>query len=236
MMSEVLLEILRSGGGGVGSWFLEGGLRKGGFGRAPRTPLVTQLQSMLAWCGNAPPMQRNWTWHWMKPAKWSQDVWSRQIPTVCPYSPESPHQTSGERWQVVRNGHGKLRTNGIHSMDISEWLSPSTRLRNLPAWSYGENDSSPWTPDCILINNCADEHLPTGADNPWTTNGPRSGSSRCWCGKCKVKSSEMRRTSTFFQSMLTAMISRKLSQICIQTSSLKRERSWPSGYGVWLGI
>ena len=31
-------------------------------------------------------------------------------------------------------------------------LSPSTRLRKLPAWSYGENDSSPWTPECILTS------------------------------------------------------------------------------------
>ena len=120
---------------------------------------------MLARCGNAPPMQRNWTRHWMKPVEWSQDVWSRQISTVCPYSPESPHHTSGELWQVVRNGHGKLRTKGTHSMDISEWcqasnrgralwhaLSQSTRLRKLPAWSYGENDSSPWTPECILTS------------------------------------------------------------------------------------
>ena len=34
-MSEILLERLRSGGG---SWFLEGGSRKGGFVRTPRTP------------------------------------------------------------------------------------------------------------------------------------------------------------------------------------------------------
>ena len=27
---------------------------------------------------------------------------------------------SGERWQVVRNGHGKLWMKGTHSMDISE--------------------------------------------------------------------------------------------------------------------
>ena len=55
-------------------------------------------------------MQRNWMRHWMKPVEWSQAVWSRQIPTVCPYPPESAHHTSGERWKVVRNGHGKLRT------------------------------------------------------------------------------------------------------------------------------
>ena len=120
---------------------------------------------MLALCGNAPPMQRNWTRHWMKPAEWSQDVWSRQIPTVCPYSPESPRQTSGERWQVVQNGHGKLRMKGTHSIDISEWwhawnhgkasskaLSPSTRRRKLPAWSYGERDSRPWMPVCTLTS------------------------------------------------------------------------------------
>ena len=117
----------------------------------------------LARCGNAPPMQRNWMRHWMKPVEWSQAVWSRQIPTACPYSPESPHQTSGERWQVVRNGHSKLWTKGTHSMDISEWchawnhgkasskaLSPLTWQRKLPAWSYGQKDSSPWTPVCTI--------------------------------------------------------------------------------------
>ena len=58
-----------------------------------------------------------------------------------------------------------LWTKGTHSMDISEWchasnrvralwhaLSSSTRLRKLPDWSYGENDSSPWTPECILTS------------------------------------------------------------------------------------
>ena len=125
-------------------------------------------------------MQRNWTRHWMKPVEWSQDVWSRQIPTVCPYSPESPHQTSGERWQVVRNGHGKLRTKGTHSMDISEWchasncgralwhaLSQSTRLRKLPVWSYGARleplDAR------VHLDISADEHLPAGAEKPWKT-------------------------------------------------------------------
>ena len=67
-----------------------------------------------------------------------------------------------------------------HSMDISEWchawnrtrassnaLNPLTQQRKLLAWSYGENDSSPWTPVCTFIS--ADEHLPAGADNPWTT-------------------------------------------------------------------
>ena len=69
------------------------------------------------------------------------------------------------RWQVVRNGHGKLWVKGTHSMDISElchpWnrgralshsLSPSTRRRKMLAWSYGENDSSPWTPVCTLTS------------------------------------------------------------------------------------
>ena len=71
----------------------------------------------------------------------------------------------GEPWQVVRNGHGLLRTKGTHSMDISEWchasnrvralwhaLSPSTRLRKRLTWSYGENDSGPWTPVCTLTS------------------------------------------------------------------------------------
>ena len=120
---------------------------------------------MLARCGNAPPMQRNWTRHWTKLVEWPQAVWSQQTPTVCPYSPESRHQTLWERWQVVRSGHGKLRTKATHSMDISEWchawncgrvllnaLSPSTRRRKLLAWSCGENDSSPWTVVCTLTS------------------------------------------------------------------------------------
>ena len=43
---------------------------------------------------------------------------------------------------------------GIAPSDIrrasSKALSPSTRRRKLPAWSYGEKDSSPWTPVCTL--------------------------------------------------------------------------------------
>ena len=49
------------------------------------------------------------TWPWMKPVECSQAVWSQPTPTVCPYSAESHRQTSGERWQVVWNGNGKLR-------------------------------------------------------------------------------------------------------------------------------
>ena len=64
------------------------------------------------------PMQINWTRHWMKLAEWSRAVWRKRIPTVCPYSPESPHLTPGERWQVVRNGHGKSQIRGTHSTDI----------------------------------------------------------------------------------------------------------------------
>ena len=30
-----------------------------------------------------------------------------------------PNETSGERWKVVRNGHGKVRMKGTQSMDIS---------------------------------------------------------------------------------------------------------------------
>ena len=61
---------------------------------------------------------------------------------VVPYSPESPHQTSGDRWQVVRNGHGKLRTKGTvlygtYSMDISELCR---------AWNRGRVSSNARTP------------------------------------------------------------------------------------------
>ena len=84
-------------------------------------------------CGSAPPTQRNWMRHWMKPAEWSQAVWCRQIPTVCLYSPESLNDTSGERWQVVRNGHSKLRTKDTHSKDIWEWCH---------AWNRGRASSN----------------------------------------------------------------------------------------------
>ena len=41
-------------------------------------------------------------------------------------------------------------------------LSPSTRRRKPLAWSYGENAS-------VHLNISPDEHLPAGAENPWTT-------------------------------------------------------------------
>ena len=71
------------------------------------------------------------------------------------------------RWRVVRNGYGKLRTKSksAQSKDISEWshpwdrggslsnaMSPSTRRRRPLAWSYGEIDSSPWTPVCTFTS------------------------------------------------------------------------------------
>ena len=120
---------------------------------------------MLARCGNAPPMQRNWTRHWMKPVEWSQDVWSRQIPTVCPYSPESPpsdirravasrtertRQATDERHPL--NGHLGVVPRLKSRKSFMTCTIQSTRLRKLPAWSYGENDSSPWTPECILTS------------------------------------------------------------------------------------
>ena len=42
-----------------------------------------------------------------------------------------------------------------------------TELINTTA-SYEENDSIPWTPVNTLSSG-ADEHLPAGAENPWTT-------------------------------------------------------------------
>ena len=121
--------------------------------------LSCRVQSTPARCGKAPPKQIIWTRHWTKL------VWSQQTPTVCPYSPESRHQTLGAGWQVVLSGHVKLRTKDTHSMDISEWchawnhgralsnaLSPSRRRRKLLAWSCGVNDSSPWTPVCTLTS------------------------------------------------------------------------------------
>ena len=42
---------------------------------------------------------------------------TNSLPVLAGIAP----QTSGERWQVVRNGLDKLRTKGTHSMDISEW-------------------------------------------------------------------------------------------------------------------
>ena len=35
---------------------------------------------------------------------------------------------------------------------LSHSLSPPTRWRKLLAWRYGENESSPWTPVCILTS------------------------------------------------------------------------------------
>ena len=46
-MPDMELDSLRGGGGG--SYVLEGGSRKGGFGRSPRTPLVTGLV-ILVYC------------------------------------------------------------------------------------------------------------------------------------------------------------------------------------------
>ena len=39
-----------------------------------------------------------------------------------------------------------------HGKASSKALSPSTRRRKLPAWSYGERDSRPWMPVCTLTS------------------------------------------------------------------------------------
>ena len=44
----------------------------------------------------------------------------------------------------------------------------STRQRKRLAWSHGENDSEPLDAS-VHLNISADEHLPAGAENPWTT-------------------------------------------------------------------
>ena len=52
------------------------------------------------------------------------------------------HYTTGT------NSHLQYVSNKQTRQDI-----PKTRVpRKQPAWSYGENDSSPWTPECILTS------------------------------------------------------------------------------------
>ena len=58
---------------------------------------------------------------------------------------ERTRQATDERHPL--NGH--LGDASNRGKALWHALSPSTRLRKLPAWSYGENDSSPWTPECI---------------------------------------------------------------------------------------
>ena len=121
---------------------------------------------MLARCRSAPPMQRNWTRHWMKPVEWSQAVWSQQTQTSVHTSRNRSirirralasrtgrtRQTTDERYPL--NGHLGVvpRLKSRKSFIKINALSQPKRRRNLLAWSYGENDSSHWTPVCTLTS------------------------------------------------------------------------------------
>ena len=65
---------------------------------------------------------------------------------------ERTRQTMDERHPL--NGHLGVvpRLKSRNGRVSSNAQSPSTRQRQLFAWSYGENDSSPWTPVCTLTS------------------------------------------------------------------------------------
>ena len=84
--------------------------------------------------------------------------------------------TSRERWQVVRNGHGKQRTKGTHSMDISEWCRVRLKLRkSFIKCTEPINTTAKaahmalWRERATGRQFSSDEHLPAGAKNLWTT-------------------------------------------------------------------
>ena len=62
---------------------------------------------------------------------------------------ERAQQTTDQRHPL--NGHRRCHT-WNHTRASSNALSPSTRRRKPLAWSYGENDSSPWMPVCTLTS------------------------------------------------------------------------------------
>ena len=100
---------------------------------------------------------------------------------VYPYSPESRHHTLGERLQVVRSTHGKLRTKDTHSMDIFEWCHAGNRGRVFIKCAEPINTTMKaarmelWRgrleppKASVHLNISGDEHLPAGEENLWTT-------------------------------------------------------------------
>ena len=95
--------------------------------------------------------------------------------------PESPHQMSGEPWQVARNGHDQLRT----KRHPTQWTYRSGATPEIPEklnqmhWAhYHDGETCPLgamerttrpLDATVHLNISADEHLPAGAENPWTT-------------------------------------------------------------------
>ena len=63
---------------------------------------------------------------------------------------ERTRQATDERHPL--NGHIGVVPRLKSRKSFRTALSQSTLLRKLPAWSYGEIDSNPWTPECILTS------------------------------------------------------------------------------------
>ena len=135
---------------------------------------------MLARCGNAPPMQRNWTRHWMKPVEWSQVVWSRQIPSLpvlAGIAPSDIRRAVASRTERTRqatderhplNGHlgvaPRLKSRKSF-MTCTKPINTTAKAARLELW---RNRLEPLDAR-VHLNISADEHLPAGADYPWTT-------------------------------------------------------------------
>ena len=78
---------------------------------------------------------------------------------------ERTRQTTDQRRPL--NDGGNLRV--VPHVKLQRSFIKCTE-RKLLAWSCGENDSSScMLHACVHLNISADEHLPAGAENPWTT-------------------------------------------------------------------
>ena len=90
------------------------------------------------------------------------------------------NQTLGERWQVVRSGHGKLRMKGPLNghlgvvprlksrkslIKCTEPINTTAKAARMELWRERLNP-----PDAsVHLDISVDEHLPAGTENPWTT-------------------------------------------------------------------
>ena len=110
---------------------------------------------MLALCGNPPPMQRETERDTERNLSNDNRLSRRNRPIR--------HQESGgkscgtDTANYGRKAPTQWTSRSCITPEIAEQLhqnalSPSTRRRKLLAWSYGENESSPWTPVCILTS------------------------------------------------------------------------------------
>ena len=74
---------------------------------------------------------------------------TNSLPTLVGIAPSDIRRAVASRTERTRQATDRRHPLNGH---LANALGPSTRRRKMLAWTYGENDSSPWTPVCTLTS------------------------------------------------------------------------------------